>query len=295
MRTARRCISARSTSRARSRAKSPPAKIASSASWWNRTSRRDARISCRGSRSYTARASPTPASAGRTACRCSRTSPKPCASARSCKPKNPSDNPGQTTFSDRAKADPGSSRGLSPVFWGIAALILAFKLWLSAVFPFTGDEAYFVDWGVFPDYGYYDHPPMIGWLLALLLQLSRAEWVLRLPVTLLPFALAAGIFFVLRRLDEMKAALAALAFMLLPANVWSVFITTDTPLIFFSFASAFAFWLGIVRRSPGWQGPPGGVLLVPRASAEFSALVVLVSQDHRLASPRARPGCVSQV
>jgi len=34
------------------------------ASWWNRTSRRDARISCRESRSYTARASPTPASAG---------------------------------------------------------------------------------------------------------------------------------------------------------------------------------------------------------------------------------------
>jgi len=31
---------------------------------------------------------------------------------------------------------------------------------------------------------------MIGWLLALLLKLSRAEWVLRLPVALLPFALA---------------------------------------------------------------------------------------------------------
>ena len=92
---------------------------------------------------------------------------------------------------------------------------------------------------------------MIGWLLALLLKLSRAEWLLRLPVTLLPFALAAGIYVVLRRADETKAALAALAFMLLPANVWGVFITTDTPLVFFCFASAFAFWLGIVRRAPG--------------------------------------------
>src|SRR5258708_12566645 len=91
---------------------------------------------------------------------------------------------------------------------------------------------------------------MIGWLLYLMLKLSRAEWVLRLPVTLLPFALAAGIYIVLRRVDEMKAALAALAFMLLPANVWGVFITTATPLIFFSVASAFSFWLAIIPRSP---------------------------------------------
>src|SRR5258708_11740380 len=106
-------------------------------------------------------------------------------------------------------------RGLSPVFWGTAALILAFKLWLSAVFPFTGDEAYFVTWGEFPDYGYYDHPPMIGWLLALLLKLSRAEWVLRLPVTLLPFALAAGIHPVLRGAGAKKATPAPPALLLL--------------------------------------------------------------------------------
>ena len=43
---------------------------------------------------------------------------------------------------------------------------LLFRLWLSAVFPFTGDEAYFVDWGRHPDWGFYDHPPMVGWWLA---------------------------------------------------------------------------------------------------------------------------------
>jgi len=58
-------------------------------------------------------------------------------------------------------------------------------------------------------------------------------------------------------LGRNEAALAALAFILLPANVWSVFITTDTPLIFFCFASAFAFWLGIVRRLAGWHALAG--------------------------------------
>ena len=52
----------------------------------------------------------------------------------------------------------------------------------------TGDEAYFVLWGRHPDLGFYDHPPMVGWLLALILRWSDAEWALRLPVTLLPRA-----------------------------------------------------------------------------------------------------------
>src|SRR5258707_5496877 len=127
---------------------------------------------------------------------------------------------------------------------------------------------------------------MIGWLLALLLKLSRAEWVLRLPVTLLPFTLAAGIYFMLRRVDEMKAALAAFAFMLLPANVWSVFITTDTPLIFFSFASVFAFWLGIARRSPGWQARARVLLPAAVFSDYFFVLLGLASLAPLSLSPR---------
>ncbi len=152
----------------------------------------------------------------------------------------------------------------------------------------TGDEAYFVEWGAFPDYGYYDHPPMIGWLLALLLKLSRAEWVLRLPVTLLPFALAGGIYLVLRRADEMKAALAALAFMLLPANVWGVFVTTDTPLIFFCFASAFSYWRGIVRRSAGWQALAGAFLGLAFLSKYFAVLLGLAYLAHVALSPRGQ-------
>src|SRR5258705_584771 len=114
---------------------------------------------------------------------------------------------------------------------------------------------------------------MIGWLLALLLKLSRAEWVLRLPVTLLPFALAAGIYFVLRRVDEMKAALAALAFMLLPANVWGVFVTTDMPLIFFCFASAFSYWRRILPGSDGLEGLARVLLRPPVFFADFPGAV----------------------
>src|SRR3990172_12562318 len=93
------------------------------------------------------------------------------------------------------------------------ALILAFKLWLAAVFPYPGDEAYFTLWGAEPDLGFYAPPPMIGWLLALLLHLSWSEWVLRLPVVLLPLAIAAGVHAALVRHDADKALLAVAAYL----------------------------------------------------------------------------------
>ncbi|MGB5082969.1 MAG: glycosyltransferase family 39 protein [Burkholderiales bacterium] len=127
---------------------------------------------------------------------------------------------------------------------------------------------------------------MIGWLLALLLRLSHAVWLLRLPVTLLSFALAAGIYLALRRSDETRAALAAFAFLLLPANVWGVFITTDTPLILFSFASAFAFWRGLERRSAGWQALAGVFLGLAFLSKYFAVLLGLAYVAYVAFSPR---------
>jgi len=177
---------------------------------------------------------------------------------------------------------------LTPRGWFFAGLAatLAFRFWLSASLPMTADEAYFVLWGRKPDLGFYDHPPMIGWWLALLLRLSHAVWVLRLPVTLLSFALAAGIYLALRRADPARAALAAFAFLLLPANVWGVFITTDTPLILFCFASAFAFWRGLARRSAGWQALAGAFLGLAFLSKYFAVLLGLAYLAYVALSPR---------
>jgi 4-amino-4-deoxy-L-arabinose transferase-like glycosyltransferase len=129
-------------------------------------------------------------------------------------------------------------------FWIALAATLAFRFWLSAALPVSADEAYFVLWGRHPALGYYDHPPMIGWLLAPLAAVSEAAWWVRLPSVLLPAALA---FLVRHALvthfnrDADTADLAALAVLLVPVNVWNVLITTDTPLIFFSVLSMLAF------------------------------------------------------
>ena len=67
--------------------------------------------------------------------------------------------------------------------WAVAGLSLALRLFISATFPITGDEAFFYWWGVYPDWGYYDHPPMVGWFIAAMLHLlGDTTWSIRLPV-----------------------------------------------------------------------------------------------------------------
>jgi 4-amino-4-deoxy-L-arabinose transferase-like glycosyltransferase len=142
-------------------------------------------------------------------------------------------------------------------FWAAAAAALAFRLWLSAAAPITADEAYFALWGRHPAAGYYDHPPMIGWLLALLLSLSDAQWVLRLPATLAPLAAALIVREVLARgfaRDPDAASLAALCVLLAPMNVWNVLVTTDSPLMVFAAASMLAFARAAARTGDGRPG-----------------------------------------
>lgn len=126
----------------------------------------------------------------------------------------------------------------------VLAATLAFRLWLALAVPMSGDEAYFILWGRHPALGYYDHPPMVGWLLAPLARLSEAPWLMRLPVLLLPVLVALLVRHALAAWfsrDAETADLAAIAVLLVPANVWNMFITTDTPLILFSVASMLAF------------------------------------------------------
>lgn len=123
------------------------------------------------------------------------------------------------------------------LFTAIASLALRF--WIAYALPITGDEAFFYWWGVYPDWGYYDHPPMVGWLIWLMRTLfGEASWAIRLPVVLLPLAVGATLWWALKPLSRERAAWAVLLFWLAPVNWLNSLITTDTPLIFWSLLSA---------------------------------------------------------
>lgn len=138
----------------------------------------------------------------------------------------------------------------------LKALVAVFviRLIISVFLPITGDEAYFVLWGKNLDYGYYDHTPFVGWLLAALLTVSDATWWLRLPSTLLPLFLAYGIYYILKDQQPKVAVWVALTFLVAPVNIINILITTDTPLVLFSFISAWYFFNAITSLSEGGNG-----------------------------------------
>ncbi|MDH5785000.1 MAG: glycosyltransferase family 39 protein [Chromatiales bacterium] len=145
-------------------------------------------------------------------------------------------------------------RGLESrrLFFHLLWVTLLLKFAWAAWMPLSGDEAYFYLWAKNPGMGYYDHPPMVGWWLTLLLWFGDANWWLRTPAVLLGSGLAYGIYHLLRGVvDEDRAVMAGMLFLLSPLVLLNVIVTTDTPLIIFSFLSAWAFSHAI--RENGWR------------------------------------------
>ena len=131
----------------------------------------------------------------------------------------------------------------------LASLLL--RLTIASTFPITGDEAFFYWWGVYPDWGYYDHPPMVGWLIAAMrATLGDSLWSIRLPVVLLPLGIGAALWWGLSSVDKTRAAWAVAFFWLAPINWINTLITTDTPLIFWSVFSSAALMRAEQRERP---------------------------------------------
>ncbi len=142
-------------------------------------------------------------------------------------------------------------------------LALLVKLVIAALLPMTGDEAYFVLWGRHLDYGYYDHPPMAGWMTWLMLQFSEHPVVVRLPGIATELLIALGLYAQWQRIDAEKARLAALLFLFSPLSLIFAFTLTDTGCMLFAAASSFAAAQALRHASPA--------TLVARHSAGHSA------------------------
>ena len=173
----------------------------------------------------------------------------------------------------------------------VLAATLVFRVWLSTVAPITADEAYFILWGRAPALGYYDHPPMVGWMLAPLAAISEAPWLLRLPAVLVPPLAALVTWLALRGWfgrDEDTANLAALAVLLVPMNVWNVLVTTDTPLVLFSVASLLVFARAAQKGSNGLFLVAGVLLGLAFLSKYFAVLLGLAYLAWAMASKKPK-------
>jgi len=172
------------------------------------------------------------------------------------------------------------------LFWVLLAATLAIKLVLAAAVPVLGDEAYFILWGANPALGYYDHPPLVGWILAGLLRVSDSLLWLRLPSILLSTLMALGAVGLLARrpysLDEDGATRAywvGVLFLLLPIHLVGIFVLTDTPLVLFGFASGLALMRAAEDDDRRWYALSGlalGLAFLSKYLAVLLGLAYLV-------------------
>ena len=196
-------------------------------------------------------------------------------------------------FPPRPAPDPRVRR----LFWGLLAATLAVKLVLAAAVPVLGDEAYFFLWGAHPALGYYDHPPLVGWLLAGMMQAGDALIWLRLPSVLLSTLMALGAVALLARRPysgdrdgATRAYWIGVLFLLLPIHLVGVFVLTDTPLVLFSFASGVALMRAAEDDDLRWYALSGLALGLAFLSKYLAVLLGLGYLVWWLGSGVDRPG-----
>lgn len=116
----------------------------------------------------------------------------------------------------------------------IVGLILLAKLLILALVPLTGDEAYFIKWATHLSSGYYDHPPMVGWLIYLMSFVSDDIIFFRLFSFMAAITVAFSIYNIAKLyIDENKAYLLFLLFLVSPVDILMSLFTNDIPLVLF--------------------------------------------------------------
>jgi len=115
------------------------------------------------------------------------------------------------------------------------------------------DEAHYALYGLHLDWSYFDHPPMVGWLQALVLPLSQSEFALRLWPALL-MVLSSGMLFRLTRALYPEAspwsAFAAVLFLqsAVIVQLLGFALVPEDPLLFFALAAVASLWSAMQQQ-----------------------------------------------
>lgn len=83
---------------------------------------------------------------------------------------------------------------------GLTLTVALLHLLVAGRVPLSADEAHYALYGLHLDWSYFDHPPLVGWLQALVLPFSQSEFALRLWPIALGTATSLVIYIFARRL-----------------------------------------------------------------------------------------------
>ncbi len=127
----------------------------------------------------------------------------------------------------------------------VVAATVAWKIYLSSTLQLHPDEAYYWLWSRYLDLGYFDHPPLIAYLIRLTTQFSQQELWVRFGGILETVIVSMLAWMLSLRLsqDRRKAAASVITANVLPITLaGSIVITPDIPLFLFASAGIYAYW-----------------------------------------------------
>jgi multisubunit Na+/H+ antiporter MnhB subunit len=181
-----------------------------------------------------------------------------------------------------------------PYLWGFYALLTGhLLLWLSLgmVLDLHPDEADHWVWSRFLSWGYYEHPPMVAWVIRLCTTLlGNTQWALEVGsqgLTLL-------VFFLIFQLARMQFGVRAAFFsvLLLEAaplfSAGSLILVIDTPLMVFYCWAAVEFWRGWALKNNAAFYRAGVALGLALLSKVTAILLVLAAFIFLVSSPERR-------
>ncbi len=163
----------------------------------------------------------------------------------------------------------------------ILLLLGIFSTFYNAFLPLHGDEAYYWMWSHHLQTGYYDHPPMIAYLIHLSNYISEAEWGVRLTNV---FALSISSLYLFKLTAEIFDEKTALNALLISSSVILVhagyiLTTPDSPLILFWSISLYYSYKAIFygkRKDYVLTGMMLGLMMLSKYTAILFVFMVLI-------------------
>lgn len=164
---------------------------------------------------------------------------------------------------------------------GLLVVLAALQGAYNATVPLMGDEAYYWTWSRHLALSYFDHPPMIAWLLHAATFITASEFTVRL-VPLVCFSLTAWLIWKLSdEIDGPRAAVITLViFLLMPATQIGAFAAVpDAPLMLCWTTALYAGHRILKSRDARWPLLTGlaiGLALLSKYTAILFPVALLI-------------------
>ncbi len=165
--------------------------------------------------------------------------------------------------------------------YGVVLFTTLLHLLVMGWFDLSVDEAHYALYGLKPDWSYFDHPPMVGWLQALVVPLAQSEFALRIWAVLLGIGSSALLFRLTRALfPEGSVWSAAVAVALLNSAIIYQLVTMalvpEDPLLFFALFAALMLFRALQEgRLIHWIGLGAGFGLA--GLSKYTAVTLVMS------------------